>query len=122
MLFDVDMVDFLYDIIKENVNEIDIDTMLELCTEDELNLAKLFSYKHTPPTYTVDLVYNTGRSLIYEFPISGTEYYLLVLREAFSGNGLPETDVQRLEIYNKDGEFIDLLTATNEGIRRFVGK
>ncbi len=44
----------------------------------------------------------------------------MILREAFTGNGLPEIDVQRLELYNGEGEYIDILTAGEEEVRAFA--
>ncbi len=120
LLYDTEILSFINELIQDNVQVIDMETLLDICTADELDLGKLFGYKHTPPTYTVDLVWKSGSSLIYEFPIDGTEYRLLILREAFTGNGLPETDVQRLELYNGEGEYIDILTATEEEVRAFT--
>ena len=120
LVYDTEIVSFINGLIQDNIKTIDMETALDICTAQELDLGRLFGYKHTPPTYTVDLVWQSGRSLIFEFPIEGTDYHLLILREAFSGNGLPETDVQRLELYNGDDEYIDVLTATEGEIREFA--
>ncbi len=56
LVYDTEILSFINELIEDSVQTIDMETVLDICTADELDLGKLFGYKHTPPTYTVDLV------------------------------------------------------------------
>lgn len=120
LLFNSDIKDFLNEIIQERVEAINMSTALELCTAEELDLGTLFSFKHKPPIYTVDLGIHKCLAYIYVFPIEESEYRILMLRERSTGNGKPSTKIWRFELHNGKGEYIDMLTSTEEEIREFV--
>jgi len=120
LLFDSDIKEFLDEIIQDNIGVMDMEKALDLCTAEELDLGILFGYKHNPPIYTVDLGFYKCSAYIYVFPIEDTDYSILMLRECSSHNGKPNTKIWRFELHNGEGEYVDMLTATEEEIRNFV--
>lgn len=120
LLFDEDIVDFISSIIENNIDEISVDTVIETCIGDEVDLGEIFKYKHCAPLYTTDLTYGEMLATVFKFPIAETKCYLLIQKEFYTKNNKPANEIERIELYNEEGKYIDILNVTENDIRKFV--
>ena len=116
LLFDSDIAEFIADIIEENITEIDMESVIDICTGDEVDLGRLFGFWHTAPEDAGEMLLN----YVFEFPIKGTDSYVLIEKETHTENNLPCSAIIRLELYNSSGECLDMLKADEEDVRAFA--
>ena len=122
LMYNTDVISFIEDIIKEYITKISVDRIKVICQQEEINYESLFVYEHTPGEVgSTEVVNGLGNAtMIYQFPLQDNEGYLLLEKEAFIGNGVPRINLLRLELYNAEGEMLDLLQADVEEIVPFV--
>ncbi len=121
-LFDSDIEDFLAEIIESNVEEMNKDTVINLCATKKVDLGTVFGYKHTPPIYVSSTTEPGCRALEFKFPIKDTEYYILLQKQTFVYNFKPAYAIEKLELYRNEQEYIDLLISNKEEVQEFINK
>lgn len=139
LIMNENITEYIYDIYEENIRNITKEEMMRLKSEGKIERQDIFkfNYKKMGNGSVEGYISEDGEAvglntIIYYFPIDGTECYIEVERESttvhkevnIDGKIFEEpvfrNDIVRVEIHNKSGDELDFYKATKEELEEFI--
>lgn len=118
LVYTKDMEDFIKEILDKYVVEITLDEVISGCSGEKPDMASVFRYKHSSENGDGKLTRSATR--VYKFPIKNVNGYFLMEKVEATADGYPKSDILRMEMYNDEGQALNIFEANEEEIRKFL--